>query len=87
MSVSRSKPLDKLSAVRPLNSIFHPSLFLSLLGQFAVHLVVMYLAVGRAKEYLPEDYKVELDGEFKVRTVRQGRSKRILGIVYYSALS
>ena len=65
MSVSRSKPLDKLSAVRPLNSIFHPSLFLSLLGQFTVHLVVMYLAVGRAKEFLPEDYKVELDGEFK----------------------
>jgi len=65
MSVSRSKPLDKLSPVRPLNSIFHPSLFISLLGQFAVHLAVMYIAVGRAKEHLPADYKVELDGEFK----------------------
>merc|ERR1712238_438363 len=31
MSVSRSKPLQKLSPVKPLNSIFHP-MFISLLG-------------------------------------------------------
>ena len=65
MSVSRSKPLAKLSPVRPLNSIFHPSLFFSLLGQFSVHLFVMYWAVNSAKKHLPEDYEVELDGEFK----------------------
>jgi len=65
MSVSRSKPLAKLSPVRPLNSIFHPSLFLSLLGQFSVHLAVMYWAVNSAKEHLPDDYEVNLDGEFK----------------------
>ena len=41
MSVSRSKPLDKLSKVKPLTSIFHPALFLSLLGQFCVHLFTM----------------------------------------------
>jgi manganese-transporting P-type ATPase len=40
MSVSRSKPLDKLSKVQPLNSIFHLASFTSLLGQFAIHLVV-----------------------------------------------
>merc|ERR1712070_1103728 len=44
MSVSRSKPLDRLSSVRPLTSIFHPALFISLLGQFAIHLVTMFLA-------------------------------------------
>ena len=65
MSVSRSKPLEKLSAVQPLTSIFHPSLFLSLLGQFAVHLVTMILAVRSAKEHLPPDFQVDLDGEFK----------------------
>jgi len=65
MSVSRSKPLEKLSSVRPLTSIFHPSLFVSLLGQFAVHLVTMMLAVRSAKSHLPEDYAVDLDGEFK----------------------
>jgi cation-transporting ATPase 13A1 len=65
MSVSRAKPLDKLSSVKPLTSIFHPSLFLSLLGQFGVHLVTMMWAVHRAKQYLDPDHKVDLDGEFK----------------------
>jgi cation-transporting ATPase 13A1 len=65
MSVSRSKPLEKLSSVRPLNSIFHPALFVSLLSQFAVHLVTMFVAVQSAKRYLPSDFAVDLDGTFK----------------------
>jgi len=65
MSVSRSKPLPNLSPVKPLGSIFHPSMFLSLLGQFAVHLVVMMMAVRGAKGYLSDDHQVDLDGEFK----------------------
>lgn len=65
MSVSRSKPLDKLSKVQPLSSIFHPALFISLLLQFAVHLFVMVYAVHTAKSYLPEGYEADLDGEFK----------------------
>jgi manganese-transporting P-type ATPase len=65
MSVSRSKPLDRLSSVKPLTSIFHPALFISLLGQFAVHLATMVTAVYYAKQHLPPDYKPELDGQFK----------------------
>jgi len=65
MSVSRSKPLDRLSPVRPLTSIFHPALFFSLLGQFAVHLGTMYWATRMAKNHLPTDYETDLDGEFK----------------------
>lgn len=65
MSVSRSKPLEKLSPVRPLTSIFHPALFVSLLGQFAIHFSTMILAVYTAKQHLPPDYEVELDGIFK----------------------
>jgi cation-transporting ATPase 13A1 len=65
MSVSRSKPLDKLSRVRPLNSIFHPALFASLLAQFAVHFGTMILAVQTAKTHLPPDYEPDLDGQFK----------------------
>ena len=64
LSVSRSKPLDKLSKVRPLSSIFHPASFISLLGQFAIHLVTMVVAVRAAKSYLPPDYQAELDGQF-----------------------
>jgi manganese-transporting P-type ATPase len=65
MSVSRSKPLDRLSMVRPLTSIFHPAMFFSLLGQFAIHLTTMVFAVQSAKELLPEDHKVDLDGTFR----------------------
>ncbi len=65
MSVSRAKPLEKLSSVKPLTSIFHPSLFISLLGQFGVHLVTMMWATTTAKSYIEDDYKVDLDGEFK----------------------
>ena len=65
MSVSRSKPLSMLSSVKPLGSIFHPAMFLSLLGQFTVHLLVMMTAVWRAKSYQDEDHKVDLDGLFK----------------------
>lgn len=64
MSVSRTKPLDKLSPVKPLTSIFHPSLFSSLLLQFTVHLITMYIATREAKKYMPTDFKVNLDGEF-----------------------
>jgi len=48
-----------------LTSIFHPSLFISLLGQFAIHLLTMVVAVRKAKEHLDPDFKVELDGSFK----------------------
>jgi cation-transporting ATPase 13A1 len=65
MSVSRSKPLDKLSKVRPLTSIFHPSSLFSLIGQFVVHLGTMYWAVQSAKKHLPADYEVNLDGDFQ----------------------
>lgn len=65
MSVSRSKPLDKLSKVRPLTSIFHPALIFSLLGQFAIHLFTMLFAVYNAKKHLTPDYEPDLDGVFK----------------------
>lgn len=65
LSISRSKPLDKLSRVQPISSIFHPASILSLLGQFVVHLVTMILAVQAAKKHLPPDWEVDLDGHFK----------------------
>jgi len=45
LSVSRATPQKVLSKVRPLTSIFHPALFLSLIGQFAIHLGCMMYAV------------------------------------------
>lgn len=37
ITISRSKPLDKLSYVRPITSIFHPALFISILGQVRIN--------------------------------------------------
>ncbi|CAM9823752.1 unnamed protein product, partial [Sphacelaria rigidula] len=64
VTISRSKPLDKLSCVRPITSFFHPALFFSILGQFALHMGCMVYAVARSKEHLDDDYHPDLDGEF-----------------------
>ncbi|CAB1105130.1 unnamed protein product [Ectocarpus sp. CCAP 1310/34] len=65
ITISRAKPLSKLSPVRPITSIFHPALFLSILGQFSLHMGCMVYAVARSKEHLEEGYEPDLDGEFK----------------------
>lgn len=53
ITLSRATPLDKLSPVRPLTSIFQPALFISLAGQFALHLGCMIYLTNLAKEYTP----------------------------------
>lgn len=65
LSISRAAPLKKLSTVRPLESIFHPALFLSLLGQFAIHLLCMMYTVALAKQYLPNDWEPSITGKFE----------------------
>ena len=65
VTVSRSQPLDRLSEVRPMKSVFHPALILSILGQFVLHIFTMHSLVKQGKTYLPEDYKVNVDGEFE----------------------
>lgn len=69
VTVSRAKPLERLSSVRPFNSIFHPALFFSILGQFALHLICMMLAVRESKKHLPPDFKIEVEGEFKANII------------------
>eukprot|EP00644_Phytophthora_capsici_P010737 jgi/Phyca11/526333/estExt2_fgenesh1_pm.C_PHYCAscaffold_90054 len=66
ITLSRATPLDKLSPVRPLTSIFHPALFSSLAGQFALHLGCMIYLTNLAKEYTPEgDITHSKPGEFQ----------------------
>ncbi len=54
LTLSRATPLQELSSVRPIHTIFHPALFTSLVGQFALHLGVMIYSTNLAKEYTPE---------------------------------
>lgn len=64
MTISRSKPMQQLSSVRPLTSIFHPALFLSLLGQFALHLLCMYTCVQLAKSHMDPEDKQPIGSKF-----------------------
>ncbi len=65
MTISFTKPLKDLSSVRPFTSIFHPALMFSMIGQFCLHLGTMMYSVKRSKEYLPDDFDPDLEGEFK----------------------
>lgn len=64
ITISRSEPLNKLSKVRPFGSIFHPALFVSILGQFTLHLTCMMTAVRMAKDKDP-NYKPDIKGKFE----------------------
>jgi len=50
LAFSYSTPIDKMHPVRPIRSLFHPAVFLSIMGQVAIHLFCMVQAVNLAKE-------------------------------------
>ncbi|XP_068658397.1 probable manganese-transporting ATPase PDR2 [Aristolochia californica] len=61
--ISHARPLPTLSAARPHPNIFCAYVFLSLLGQFAVHLFFLITAVNEAGKYMPEEC-IEPDSDF-----------------------
>jgi len=60
ISFNFARPLDRMHPVRPLQSVFHPALFISLLGQMALHLGCMILVANSAKEYMGEEKLKEI---------------------------
>jgi len=64
LAVSHVAPLQEVSPVRPVTSMFHPALFFSLFGQFAIHLASMIVAVRGAKQYMDPGFKQDMDGKF-----------------------
>ncbi|KAL2896530.1 putative manganese-transporting ATPase PDR2 [Bienertia sinuspersici] len=61
--ISHARPLQTLSAERPHPNIFCCYVFLSLLGQFSVHLFYLISSVKEAEKYMPEEC-IEPDSEF-----------------------
>ncbi|XP_043724441.1 probable manganese-transporting ATPase PDR2 [Telopea speciosissima] len=61
--ISHARPLPTLSAARPHPNIFCAYVFLSLLGQFAVHLLFLISSVNEASKYMPEEC-IEPDSDF-----------------------
>ncbi|XP_015061017.1 probable manganese-transporting ATPase PDR2 [Solanum pennellii] len=61
--ISHARPLPTLSAERPHPNIFCAYVFLSLLGQFAIHLLFLISSVNEAAKYMPDEC-IEPDSEF-----------------------
>lgn len=61
--ISHARPLPTLSAARPHPNIFCSYVFLSLMGQFAVHLLFLISSVKEAEKYMPEEC-IEPDSDF-----------------------
>lgn len=61
--ISHARPLPTLSAERPHPNIFCAYVFLSLMGQFAIHLLFLISSVKEAEKYMPEEC-IEPDSAF-----------------------
>eukprot|EP00211_Chloroparvula_japonica_P000750 CAMPEP_0119125976 /NCGR_PEP_ID=MMETSP1310-20130426/5062_1 /TAXON_ID=464262 /ORGANISM="Genus nov. species nov., Strain RCC2339" /LENGTH=1513 /DNA_ID=CAMNT_0007116097 /DNA_START=47 /DNA_END=4588 /DNA_ORIENTATION=+ len=54
MAFTFAKPLDRLSNVHPLPTVFHPASIISVFGQLAIHLACMVYAVRMSKDAMGE---------------------------------
>lgn len=61
--ISHARPLPTLSAERPHPNIFCSYVFLSLMGQFAIHLFFLISSVKEAQQYMPDEC-IEPDSDF-----------------------
>eukprot|EP00249_Psilotum_nudum_P024663 c29252_g1_i1 orf=394-4089(+) len=66
--ISHARPLDTLSAERPHPNIFCAYVFLSLLGQFAIHITFLISVTMAAGKYMPEEC-IEPDSDFQPNLV------------------
>jgi cation-transporting ATPase 13A1 len=58
LAFSYATPIKSMSPVRPLRSLFHPGLFISILGQAAIHLYCMVYAVNMAKSNMGDKHRM-----------------------------
>ncbi len=54
MAFSFAQPVERMSHVLPLHSVFHPAIFISILGQLVVHLTAMVYCAWLAKSEMGE---------------------------------
>jgi len=62
LAFAYASPCDKMHPVRPLRSLFHPAVFVSMLGQAAIHLFCMVIAVRMARAAMDEASPERLEG-------------------------
>jgi cation-transporting ATPase 13A1 len=76
VAFSYATPIDKVSPVRPLKSVFHPGIFISMLGQACVHVFCMWYAVRMSTESMGEERLKEVKQFFKM--VRAGETEGLV---------
>lgn len=75
VSFSYAAPVDHMHPLRPLRSLFHPAIFISMLGQAVIHICCMTLAVKWATDAMGEEKLKEVTEFFKkVKTNEIDRS-------------
>ena len=67
MMISWSKPVDKLAAQRPFDSVFNRPLLIMVFGQFVIHLTAMLVTVHYFGPYMEKD--INLDGQFQPNVI------------------
>lgn len=60
LAFSFARPIDRMHPVRPLQSVFHPAILFSMLGQLAIHLGCMVYMAQLAKELMGEEAVKEI---------------------------
>eukprot|EP00656_Telonema_subtile_P012742 TRINITY_DN16435_c0_g1_i1.p1 TRINITY_DN16435_c0_g1~~TRINITY_DN16435_c0_g1_i1.p1 ORF type:complete len:410 (+),score=124.59 TRINITY_DN16435_c0_g1_i1:138-1367(+) len=75
IAFSYATPIDRLSDIKPLRSLFHPAVFLSMLGQAAIHLFCLVYAVRLATEEMgPEALREVVDFHKHQKMIRLGQA-------------
>lgn len=72
LSISRGKPLEKLSKERPQNGIFNKYIMGSILGQFAVHIITLIYITREIYILEPREAQVDLEKKFEPSLLNTG---------------
>ena len=62
LAFSYARPVEKLSPCRPVTTIFHPSIWVSILGQLLIHLGCLMYIIQLTRETVSAEEAAILDG-------------------------
>ncbi|KAG7661463.1 SPF1 [[Candida] subhashii] len=72
LSISRGRPLEKLSKQRPQDGIFNIYIMGSILGQFAIHIITLIYITREIYILEPREPQVDLEKEFSPSLLNTG---------------
>ncbi|ODV81986.1 P-type ATPase [Suhomyces tanzawaensis NRRL Y-17324] len=72
LSISRGKPVEKLSKERPQDGIFNKYIMGSILGQFAVHIITLIYITREIYILEPREAQVDLEKTFEPSLLNTG---------------